>query len=58
MSRFVTLTVTLAVAVALSVSLWRLNVVAFNTETFAFHIISIYIGVAAVLLLQAIKRRR
>lgn len=46
---------TLALAVALSVGMWAVGVVPFNAYTSALHVVSIYIGVSGVLLVQ---RRR
>lgn len=52
------LLVTIAVAVALSVGMWIVGVVAFNGYTFGLHVVSIYIGVAAVLAYQIHRERR
>lgn len=46
---------TIAVSVGLSVGMWVTGKVPFNVRTFTLHIVSIYIGVALVLLFQ---RRR
>jgi len=51
------LIVTIVIAVALAVGMWLIDVVTFSGETFAFHVISIYIGVAGVLLFQLWRDR-
>ncbi len=44
--------VTLVMAVVLTVWMWSVSVVPFNFYTSALHLVSIYIGVASVLLVQ------
>ncbi len=51
------LSFTLAVAVALSVGMWAVGVVPFSMYTSALHLVSIYIGVAAVLIFQRRRSR-
>ena len=46
---------TLVLAITLSVGMWAVDVVPFNFYTSALHVVSIYIGVAGVLVFQ---RRR
>jgi hypothetical protein len=46
------LLVTLALAVLISITMWAIDVVPFNAWTFSLHVISIYIGVAGVLVYQ------
>ncbi len=50
------LLVTIALAVVLSAGMWAIGVVPFNPYTFALHVVSIYIGVAGVLLFQRWRR--
>ncbi len=51
------LLVTIVIAVSISVGMWVIGVIPFNEKTFALHIISIYIGVAGVLLFQLWRKR-
>ena len=46
------LLVTLMMAVLLSVFMWYVNIVPFTVYTFSLHVVSIYIGVAGVLVYQ------
>lgn len=46
------LLVTLALAVGLSVGMWAVGVIPFDLYTSALHVVSIYIGVAGVLVFQ------
>lgn len=46
------LIVTIVLAVTLSVGMWAAGLVPFNERTFGLHVVSIYIGVAGVLLFQ------
>lgn len=58
MRNLVLLTVTLVIAVVLSLAMWVFGVVEFGVDTFSFHVASIYIGVAGVLLFQMWRDRR
>lgn len=49
--------VTALLAVALSVAMWLVGVVPFDAATSAFHVVSIYLGVAGVLTYQEWSRR-
>lgn len=46
------LAVTLVLAVGLSVCMWVVGAVPFDAYTSALHVVSIYIGIAAVVLWQ------
>jgi len=52
------LIVTIVIAVLVSIGMWLTGLVPFNEKTFALHIVSIYIGVAGVLLFQLWRDRR
>lgn len=43
---------TIIIAISLSLGMWIVGAIPFNVKTLTLHIISIYIGVASVLLYQ------
>lgn len=52
------LSFTIILAVAITIGMWAIDVVPFNEQTFALHVVSIYIGVAGVLLFQMWRNTR
>lgn len=50
------LALTLLIAVVISLTMWVAGAVPFNLQTFLLHVVSIYIGVAGILLFQLLRK--